>query len=95
MNWVKVLNFIDGVFEDNDLKPEYGKLYKIEGESLPFRFIYSKGDEVRGVHRFKHHQLKEYTFYDFKKVEREANLEEVRVYNLIKNHVDNIVEKNN
>jgi len=93
MNWVKILNFIDGIFEEGALKPQYGKLYKIKSESLPFRYVYVAGDDLNKIHRFKHHQLKEYIFNDFSKVEREATPEEVRLYNLIKEHVNEIGDK--
>jgi hypothetical protein len=92
MNWIKILNFIDGIFplEEKDLK--LGSLYKIKGEDLPFRYIqYShlKKTDKKTFH-FKHHQLKEYVFSDLTKIEREATPEEIRIYNLIKNHVNNI-----
>jgi len=95
MNWIKVLNFIDGVFEQEPLKPEHGKLYKIKDEPLPFRYVYARGDDLNKIHRFKHHQLKEYIFYNFNKIEREANPEEIRVYNLIKDHVNELSRKEN
>lgn len=92
MNWIKILNFIDGIFplQEKDLK--LGNLYKIQGEDLAFRYIqygYQKNTKSKTFH-FKHHQLKEYTFKDLSKVEREATKEEERVYNLIKNHINNI-----
>ena len=95
MNWVKVLNFIDGVFEQEPIKPEYGKLYKIKDESLPFRYVFVCGDNEKGIHRFKHHQLKEHIFFDFNKIQREANPEEIRVYNIIKDHVNELSRKEN
>lgn len=95
MNLVKILNFIDGIFEEDSLKPQYGKLYKIKDEPLPFRYVYISGDEIKGIHRFKHHQLKEYIYYDFNKIEREANPEEIRVYNIIKEHINELARKEN
>lgn len=95
MNWVKILNFIDGVFEQDSTQPKYGKLYKIKNESLAFRYVYVKGDSLNKIHRFKHHQLKEYIFSDFSKIEREANPEEIRVYNIIKDHVNELAKKEN
>ncbi len=95
MNWVKILNFIDGIFpvEEKDMK--LGSLYKIKGEELPFRYIqYNqpiKSDKKTFC--FKHHQLKEYIFKDLSQVEREATPEEVRVYNLIKSHVNEIANE--
>jgi len=62
---------------------------------LPFRYIYKNGDITKGIHRYKHHQLKEYIFYNFDKVEREANPEEARVYNIIKEHVNELARKEN
>lgn len=95
MNWIKVLNFIDGIFplEEKDLK--LGKLYKLKDEELPFRYI--QYSHLRNINQktfhFKHHQLKEYVFKDLSKVEREATPEEVRLYNLIKEHVNEIAGK--
>jgi len=92
MNWVKILNFIDGVFPIEEKNMKLGTLYKIKGEELPFRYIqYShlrKADK-KSFH-FKHHQLKEYVFKDLSQVEREATSEEARLYNLIKEHVNQI-----
>jgi len=94
MNWIKILNFIDGVFplEEKDMK--LGTLYKIKGEELPFRYIqYShlrKADKK--TFHFKHHQLKEYIFSDLNQIERKATQEEIRVYNIIKDHVNNIAK---
>lgn len=95
MNWVKILNFIDGIFDEESINPQYGKLYKIKNEPLPFRYIYTRDDNRKGVHRFKHHQLKEYIFYNFDEVEREANPDEVRIYNIIKDHIDELARKEN
>ena len=92
----KILNFIDGVFEEEKEQPTLGTLYKLKGEDLPFRYIrftnvnYSN----KPVYRFKHHQLKEYKFDDLSKIERQANKEEVRLYNLIKEHVNEVAENN-
>lgn len=92
MNWIKILNFIDAVFPKEQIQPILGTLYKIKGEELPFRYIRYANDSYsnKPVYRFKHHQLKEYKFNDLSKIEREANEEEVRLYNLIKKHVNNI-----
>ena len=100
MIFKKILNFFekeevvmpDGI--DPDTLPQYGRLYKLENESLAFRYVYCRGDDEKGIHRFKHHQLKEYIFYDFAPIEREANQEEVRIYNLIKEHVNEVAENN-
>ena len=101
MIFKKILNFFDKsedlIFPqdiDPGTLPQYGKLYKIENESFAFRYIYRKGDGQKGIHRFKHHQLKEYKFNDLSKVERKANLEEIRIYNLIKEHVNEVAENN-
>jgi len=95
MNWIKILNFIDDIFpiEEKDMK--LGTLYKLKNEQLPFRYIqyshWRKADKK--TFHFKHHKLKEYIFSDLSEVEREATLEEVRVYNLIKEHVNEIANK--
>lgn len=95
MNWVKILNFIDGIFPIEEKELRLGTLYKIKGEELPFRYIqYSHLRNVdKKTFHFKHHQLKEYIFNDLSKVEREATPEEVRIYNLIKEHVNEIADK--
>ena len=95
MMFKKILNFIDGIFfvDEKDLK--LGTLYKIKGEELPFRYIqYShlKNKNNKSFH-FKHHQLKEYIFKNTDYIEREANPEEIRIYNLIKDHVNEINNK--
>lgn len=92
MNWVKILNFIDGIFPEEQVQPVLGTLYKIKGEELPFRYIRYANNSYpnKPIYHFKHHQLKEYKFNDLSKIEREANKEEVRLYNLIKKHVNNI-----
>ena len=97
MNWVKILNFVDLVFPQKQVQPILGTLYKIKGESLPFRYIRFANDSYsnKPVYRFKHHQLKEYKFNDLSKIERQANKEEVRIYNLIKEHVNEVAENNN
>jgi len=96
MNWVKILNFIDGIFPQEQLQPVLGTLYKIKGEELPFRYIRFANDSYpnKGIYHFKHHQLKEYKFTNLDKVEREANKEEVRLYNLIKKHVNEVADNN-
>lgn len=92
MIFKKILNFFD---KSEPLSPKYGDLYKIKNESLPFRYIFAKDDDRKGIHRFKHHQLKEYIFYNFDEVEREANPEEVRVYNIIKDYINELARKEN
>jgi len=96
MNWIKILNFIDGIFPEEKAQPTLGTLYKIKGEPLPFRYIRFMNDSYsnKPVYRFKHHQLKEYKFNDLSKIERQANKEEVRLYNLIKEHVNEVAENN-
>lgn len=99
MIFKKILEFLDkeevimpdGI--DPETLPQYGKLYKLKNENLPFRYVYRRGDDQKGVHRFKHHQLKEYVFNDFGPVEREANNNEIRIYNLIKDHINDIATK--
>ena len=96
MNWVKILNFIDKVFPQEQIQPTLGTLYKIKGEELPFRYIRFANDTYsnKPVYRFKHHQLKEYEFNDLSKIEREASKEEVRLYNLIKEHINETARNN-
>lgn len=95
MSWVKILNFIDSVFEENNIQPVLGTLYKIKGEELPFRYIRFTNDFFTNepTYHFKHHQLKEYKFNDLSKIERKSNPEEIRLYNLIKEHVNEIASK--
>lgn len=96
MIFKKILDFIDGVFiENKSFEPAYGKLYKLKNETLPFRYIYRNGDKLKGIHRFKHHHLKEYVFYHLNEIEREANKKEIRIYNLIKNHINEVARKEN
>lgn len=92
MIFKKILNFLD---KSESLSLKYGKLYKIKNEALPFRYIFVRDDDRKGIHRFKHHQLKEYIFYNFDEVEREANPEEVRIYNIIKDHINELSRKEN
>jgi len=96
MNWIKILNFIDGIFPEEQIQPVLGTLYKIKGEELPFRYIRFMNDSYanKAVYHFKHHQLKEHKFNDLSKVERQANKEEVRLYNLIKSHVNETAKAN-
>ena len=94
MNWVKILNFIDGIFPEERVQPVLGTLYKIKGEELPFRYIRFINDSYpnKVIYHFKHHQLKEYKFNNLCKIEREANKEEVRLYNLVKEHVNEVAK---
>jgi hypothetical protein len=94
MNWIKILNFIDGVFEEEKEEPILGTLYKIKGEDLVFRYIRFTIDFYTNepVYHFKHHQLKEYKFNDLSKVERKANQKEINIYNDIKDHVNEIAK---
>ena len=90
----KILDFIDGVLEEEKEQPILGTLYKIKGEDLPFRYIRFTNDSYsnKSIYHFKHHQLKEHKFNDLSKIERKSNKEEVRIYNLIKDHVNEIAE---
>ena len=94
MNWIKILNFIDGVFEEEKEEPILGTLYKIKGEDLPFRYIrFTNGNySNKPVYHFKHHQLKEHKFNDLSKIERKANQKEINIYNDIKDHVNKIAK---
>ena len=96
MNIIKILNFIDGIFEEEKEPLSLGTLYKIKGEDLPFRYIRFTNQPFsnKPVYHFKHHQLKEYKFNDLSKIERKANSQEVKIYNLIKNHVNQVAENN-
>ena len=96
MNWIKILNFIDGIFPEEKTQPTLGTLYKIKGEPLPFRYIRFTNESYpnKAIYHFKHHQLKEYKFNDLSKIERQANKEEVRLYNLIKEHVNEVAKNN-
>jgi hypothetical protein len=96
MNWVKILNFINGIFPEEQVQPILGTLYKIKGEELPFRYIRFMNDSYpnKAIYHFKHHQLKEYKFNDLSRIERQANKEEVRLYNLIKEHVNETARNN-
>ncbi len=92
----KILDFIDGVFIEEKEQPVLGTLYKIKGEVLPFRYIRFTNDSYsnKAIYHFKHHQLKEYKFINLDRIEREASKEEVRLYNLIKKHVNEVAENN-
>lgn len=90
MIFKKILDFFD---KSEALSLKYGNLYKIKNEALPFRYVFVRDDDRKGIHRFKHHQLKEYIFYNFDQIEREANPEEIRIYNIIKDHIDELARK--
>jgi len=92
MKIIKILNFIDEILKEQKEQPILGTLYKIKGEDFPFRYIRFTNDFLsnKPVYHFKHHQLKEYKFNDLSKIERKANLEEIRIYNLIKDHVNEV-----
>ena len=94
MNWVKILDFIDGIFPEEKIQPTLGTLYKLKGEELPFRYIRFANDSYpnRPIYHFKHHQLKEYKFTNLNKVERKANQKEIDIYNNIKDHVNKIAK---
>ena len=94
MNWVKILDFIDGIFPEEQIQPVLGTLYKIKGEELPFRYIRFANDSYpnKAIYHFKHHQLKEYKFTNLNKVERKANQKEIDIYNNIKDHVNKIAK---
>ena len=93
----KILDFIDGAFEEEKEQPILGTLYKIKGEVLPFRYIRFSNEiySNKPVYHFKHHQLKEYKFNDLSKIERKANKKEINIYNSIKEHVNEIVRQQN
>jgi hypothetical protein len=97
----KILEFFDNNSKelilpediDPNTLPQYGRLYKIENELLAFRYVYCRGDSEKGIHRFKHHQLKEYIFNDFRAVEREATKKEIEIYNKIKDHINELAKE--
>ena len=90
----KILDFIDGVFEEEKEQPVLGTLYKIKDEVLPFRYIRFTNEPYsnKPVYHFKHHQLKEYKFNSLSNVERKANQKEINIYNDIKDHVNQIAK---
>lgn len=90
MIFKKILNFLD---KSESFSPKYGGLYKLKNEALPFRYVFVRDDDRKGIHRFKHHQLKEYVFYNFDKVEREANSDEIKIYNKIKDYINEVARK--
>ena len=96
MNFIKILKFIHLNSQKHQEAPTLGTLYKIKNESLPFRYMRYTNEPYsnKPIYHFKHHQLKEYKFDDLSKVERKANKEEVRLYNLIKEHVNEVAESN-
>jgi len=96
MIFKKILDFVDVNFlSKQKINFIYGKLYKLKNEALPFRYIHRNGDKEKGLYRFKHHYLKEYVFYNLNEVEREANRKEIRIYNLIKEHINEVARKEN
>lgn len=69
-----------------------GTLYKIDGEDFAFRYL---GEEYSVIdneiyHKFKHHQLKEIFLKDDSRIQREANNQEIKIYNLLKEEVNKI-----
>jgi hypothetical protein len=97
MNIIKILNFIDGIFEEEKEQPTLGTLYKLKGEDLPFRYIRYANDSYpnKPIYHFKHHQLKEYKFNDLSKIERKANKKEIAIYNGIKDHINEVAKNLN
>jgi len=71
---------------------QVGKLYILENESLPFRYVkYSNQED--DVYYFKHHQLKTHIFYNTNKVLREANQKEVNLYNSLKKEMNDLANR--
>lgn len=69
-----------------------GKLYILKNESLPFRYVrYSNQDE--DVFYFKHHQLKTIAVVDLKDILREANEDEIHLYNTLKEKMDALAKR--
>lgn len=94
MYWIKIINFIYRIFQEQKPQPILGTLYKLKGEDLPFRYIRFTNDSFsnKPLYHFKHHQLKEYKFDSLSKVERKANQKEINIYNNIKDHVNKIAK---
>lgn len=92
-----------GVFANENqpnIQLKRGTLYKLQGEDMPFRYVeYSKLVNTLndGLYHFKYHQLKRYTLskQNLNKVEREANSEEIRMYNLTKKEADRLYKEQN
>lgn len=63
-----------------------GTLYKLQNEDFAFRYLGERYNIIDNkiYHRFKHHQLKEIFITDESLIEREADSEEVRIYDLLK-----------
>lgn len=72
---------------NNELK--VGTLYILKGESLPFRYI-KYSNQSDNIHYFKHHQLKTLTFKNTNSIIREANQQEINLYNSLKQEMNNL-----
>ena len=98
-NKIKQLTqFMNEIFVNNtqfanqnqpNIELKRGTLYKIRGEDIPFRYVeYSSLINTKSdkLYHFKCHQIKTHTFSktNLNKIEREANPEEIRIYNLLK-----------
>lgn len=69
-----------------------GTLYILEGESLPFRYI-KYLDQKDNVYNFKHHKLKMLTFNNTNSVIREANQNEINLYDSLKEEINNLADR--
>lgn len=89
-------NFSNNSIFANEKTPnkelKVGGLYIVKGESLPFRYIkYSNQD--KNVFYFKHHQLKTIIVADLKDVIREANEDEIYLYNMLKEKMNDVAKR--
>lgn len=80
--------FVNEILPNKDLKK--GTLYKLRNEDFAFRYLGEQYNMIDNqiYHRFKHHQVKEIFILDESLIEREANPEEIRIYNLLKQKVN-------
>jgi len=69
-----------------------GGLYILKDETLPFRYVrYS--DQDQDVFYFKHHQLKTIAVVDLKDILREANQDEINLYNSLKEKMNDLAKR--
>jgi hypothetical protein len=76
--------FVNDILPNKALKK--GTLYKLRNEDFAFRYLGEQYNMIENqiYHRFKHHQVKEVFILNESLIEREANPEEIRIYNLLK-----------
>lgn len=77
--------FVNEKMPNKELK--VGGLYILKNEALPFRYVrYSDQDE--DVFYFKHHKLKTIAVVDLRDILREANQDEIYLYDMLKEKMD-------